>query len=77
MEKGVQMAKKGDIGERAKKRYRPDWDQVCKKCGSKPVVPVSSLCGPCHFGEADKVGGGWWDDGKDDFADGGLRWYSV
>ncbi len=49
--------------------YRPDWMHVCENCGSKPVVPASGLCGPCHFGTAEASGGGWWDDGKDDWND--------
>ena len=46
--------------------FRPDWSMPCDNCGSSPVVPRSDLCGPCHFGEADTVLGGWWDDRKDE-----------
>ena len=48
--------------------YRPDWQAKCENCGSSPTVPVTGMCGPCTFGEADMVGGGWWDEGKDTFA---------
>lgn len=37
----------------------PDWNQVCLVCGDTPVVPVTCMCGPCTFGEADTAGGNW------------------
>ena len=37
----------------------PDWTQECEVCGQTPVVPVTGMCGPCTFGEADTVGGNW------------------
>ena len=37
----------------------PDWSVSCDVCGSSPVVPVSGMCGPCTFGEADTVAGNW------------------
>jgi len=37
----------------------PDWDHECEVCGQTPVVPVTGLCGPCTFGEADTIGGNW------------------
>ena len=37
----------------------PDWDGECEVCGQSPVVPVTGLCGPCTFGEADTIGGNW------------------
>ena len=46
--------------------FRPDWSMPCQNCGASPVVPLSGLCGPCHFGEADTVMGGWWDEQKDE-----------
>jgi hypothetical protein len=52
-----------------KKDYRPDYSKKCMNCDGTPVVPSTQLCGPCHFGEADTVAGGWWDDAKDDFAE--------
>lgn len=52
------------------KKFRPDWDHKCENCGHTPVVGKNGdLCGPCYFGTADAVNGGWWDDGKDDFDD--------
>ena len=40
--------------------YEPDWVKSCETCNSLPTVPVSGLCGPCHFGVADTMGGDWW-----------------
>ena len=46
--------------------FRPDWSLPCANCEATPVVPLSGQCGPCHFGEADMVTGGWWDEQKDE-----------
>lgn len=37
----------------------PDWGRSCKNCGKSPIVPLTGMCGPCTFGEADTVGGNW------------------
>ncbi len=37
----------------------PDWSGNCEDCNASPVVPVTGLCGPCTFGEADTAGGNW------------------
>jgi len=37
----------------------PDWDTKCSVCGAVPTVPVTGMCGPCTFGEADTYGGNW------------------
>lgn len=37
----------------------PDWSKQCDVCGQTPIVPLTGLCGPCTFGEADTVGGNW------------------
>jgi hypothetical protein len=58
-----------DTSQNVKRQFRPDRSRTCENCGSTPIVPVSELCGPCHFGTADAVGGGWWDEGEDDFDD--------
>jgi hypothetical protein len=50
-----------------KRKYRPNWEQGCDNCGQKPTIRASGLCGPCHFGTAEAVNGGWWDEGADDF----------
>lgn len=41
---------------------RPDWRQSCSVCRAVPTVPATGLCGPCTWGEADTVNGGWWDE---------------
>lgn len=37
----------------------PDWSTPCENCGALPTVPLTGMCGPCTFGEADTVGGDW------------------
>lgn len=37
----------------------PDWSGECIVCGESPIVPVTGMCGPCTFGEADTIGGNW------------------
>lgn len=41
------------------KETEPDWASECEVCGSSPIVPVSGMCGPCTFGEAETAGGNW------------------
>ena len=48
------------------KELRPDHSKSCPNCSQSPVVPMSGLCGPCHFGTADAVHGGWWNESADD-----------
>lgn len=38
---------------------KPDWTKKCESCGETPVVPVTGMCGPCTFGEAETAGGNW------------------
>lgn len=38
---------------------KPDWTKKCENCGQTPIVPITGLCGPCTFGEADTIGGNW------------------
>lgn len=42
--------------------FAPNWQRACCNCAAKPVVPLSGLCGPCHWGTAAAVDGGWWDE---------------
>lgn len=37
----------------------PDWTRKCEICGQTPILPVTGMCGPCTFGEADTAGGNW------------------
>ena len=46
--------------------FRPDWSLPCDHCGASPIVPLMGLCGPCTFGEANTIFGGWWDERKDE-----------
>lgn len=40
-------------------RVRPAWSKSCENCGQKPIVPMTGMCGPCTFGEAETAGGNW------------------
>lgn len=37
---------------------RPDFNHACQ-CGATPVLPITGMCGPCTFGEAETAGGNW------------------
>jgi hypothetical protein len=37
----------------------PDWQTPCENCGQVPTLPMTGMCGPCTFGEAETVGGNW------------------
>lgn len=50
-----------------KKDYEPNWEGKCETCDESPVVPISGLCGPCHFGNSDALTGDWWNSEKEDF----------
>ena len=41
------------------KDMEPDWEGKCENCDESPIVPMTGLCGPCTWGEADTVGGNW------------------
>jgi hypothetical protein len=38
---------------------KPDYTRDCIVCGATPVVPVTGMCGPCTFGEAETADGNW------------------
>lgn len=38
---------------------RPDWSGKCLMCDGSPIVPLTGMCGPCTFGEAETIGGNW------------------
>ena len=40
-------------------QFEPDWTRKCENCGETPIVPVTGLCGPCTWGEAETIGGNW------------------
>ena len=37
----------------------PDDTGTCITCGASPIVPVTGMCGPCTFGEAETLNGNW------------------
>lgn len=37
----------------------PDWSKECEICGATPVVPITGMCGPCTWGEAETANGNW------------------
>ena len=37
----------------------PDWTSKCEVCDATPVHPMTGMCGPCTFGEADTAAGNW------------------
>lgn len=37
----------------------PDWTRKCGNCNETPVMPLTGMCGPCTFGEAETIGGNW------------------
>lgn len=48
-----------NVGRNNDKPMRPNWDGKCSVCGDTPTVPLTGLCGPCTFGEAQTAGGNW------------------
>jgi hypothetical protein len=58
---GVSTRKK-KLKENAKKHeedMEPDWKGKCEVCGASPIVPLTGMCGPCTFGDAETAGGNW------------------
>ena len=53
------------MSAKEKEQCRPDWTKKCEVCGADPIVPVTGMCGPCTWGEADTMNGEWWDDQAD------------
>ena len=53
------MSKEPDKNKYDPDSTEPDWSQTCEVCGMSPIVPVTGLCGPCTFGEADTIDGNW------------------
>lgn len=45
--------------ELSDEEVEPDWSGKCSTCDASPILPVTGLCGPCTFGEADTAGGNW------------------
>jgi hypothetical protein len=49
----------GDDAAPSAADVEPDYTHACTNCGETPVVPLTGLCGPCTFGEADTANGNW------------------
>ena len=47
-------------------QMRPDWTRTCIICGATPIVPLTEMCGPCTWGEAETVNGGWWEEDSEE-----------
>lgn len=51
------------LGTRARQAdaelVEPDDEGECEVCGSSPIVPITGMCGPCTFGEAETIDGNW------------------
>ena len=39
--------------------FGKDWQTPCIVCGQTPTMPLTEMCGPCTFGEAETMGGNW------------------
>ena len=48
-----------ELATASKTDTTPDWTKTCEVCGETPIVPLTGMCGPCTFGEADTAGGNW------------------
>lgn len=53
------FGKKDSKPERPNHETEPDWTKKCENCGQTPIVPITGMCGPCTFGEADTIAGDW------------------
>ena len=42
-----------------KEQIEPDYGHECDVCGVVPTVPLTGMCGPCTFGEAETINGNW------------------
>lgn len=51
--------KRETLPAEARPETAPDWTHKCENCGATPIVPVTGMCGPCTFGEAETAGGNW------------------
>ena len=51
--------RKAEVLKPGDPRSEPDWDNKCEVCKALPTLPLTGMCGPCTFGEAETVGGNW------------------
>ena len=55
----IQAGSPAQNKELTEKESSPDWSRKCEICGQSPIVPITGMCGPCTFGEAETDGGNW------------------
>lgn len=55
----VPVKKEPEMLQPGDPRIEPDWTHQCENCGATPVVPLTGMCGPCTFGEAETADGKW------------------
>lgn len=48
-----------ETGPQVDAKVKPDYGHACEVCGNSPVVPMTGMCGPCTFGEAETADGNW------------------
>jgi len=64
---GVRFARNSTMSKKSKQNNNevdpestePDWSEECMVCGMSPTLPLTGMCGPCTFGEAETIGGNW------------------
>lgn len=57
--KSKAVFKDKDGNELDEKLTKPDWNGSCEVCDMSPIVPLTGMCGPCTFGEAETINGNW------------------
>lgn len=51
--------RKAEILKEGDPRIEPDYKKKCIVCDAVPTLPLTEMCGPCTFGEAETIGGNW------------------
>ena len=52
-------AAEAEVLERDDPQVKPDWGTKCEVCNAVPTLPLTGMCGPCTWGEAETAGGNW------------------
>jgi len=55
----MKKRKPKEVKKAKPEQTEPDWTKKCIVCGATPIVPMTEMCGPCTFGEAETAGGNW------------------
>jgi len=58
-EKTLRLTKAARDQGLPERSFLPDWTKRCVNCGATPVLPITGMCGPCNFGEAETINGNW------------------